>query len=226
MSSAPNTGFNPFAPGLDFLQSLSKSAQASAGAAMPSMTSWATPTLEPAELDKRITDLKTVHYWLDQNAKALHATIQALEVQKLTLSTLKSMNVNLGDLAKAFQTPTPAPTPSAAAAEPSAPAAPAEAAAQAPQAEAPAAKPGKAKPKAAGTAAAVVDPMQLWTSLTQQFQTLAAGTMREATKPATPAKAQDQTAAAAAPAAPKTRSTKRPAQKAGAKSAGKRKPAA
>ena len=41
------------------------------------------------ELDKRIDELKAVQFWLDQNAMALKATIQALEVQKMTLATLK-----------------------------------------------------------------------------------------------------------------------------------------
>ena len=38
-----------------------------------------------------------------------------------------------------------------------------------------------AKPAATGMAA-MVDPMQLWGSLTQQFQQIAAGALREATK--------------------------------------------
>jgi hypothetical protein len=53
-------------------------------------------------LDKRIQDLKSVQFWLDQNAKALSATIQALEVQRMTLSTLQSMNVGMADVAAAM----------------------------------------------------------------------------------------------------------------------------
>jgi hypothetical protein len=55
------------------------------------------------ELDKRIEELKAVQFWLDQNAMALKATIQALEVQKMTLATLKGMNFNMGDVANAFK---------------------------------------------------------------------------------------------------------------------------
>jgi hypothetical protein len=44
-----------------------------------------------------------VQFWLDQNSKALGATIQALEVQKMTLATLKGMNFNMGDVANAFK---------------------------------------------------------------------------------------------------------------------------
>jgi hypothetical protein len=230
MSTTPNTGFNPFAPGLDFLQSLSKSAQASAGAAMPAMASWATPTLEPEELDKRITDLKTVHYWLDQNAKALAATIQALEVQRLTLSTLKSMNVNLGEMARAFQTP--AAKADAPASEPVAePAEAAEPTAAAPTQPTPAAEPAapKAKDKASTSAkasadkpAALGDPLQLWNSLTQQFQNIAANALRDSSQLASGAQATDK-----ATDKPATSSRKRtPAKTSKAKSSSPRKPKA
>jgi hypothetical protein len=46
--------------------------------------------------------LKSVQFWLDQNAKALSATIQALEVQRMTLATLQSMNVGMADLTAAM----------------------------------------------------------------------------------------------------------------------------
>jgi hypothetical protein len=59
------------------------------------MINWFTPTMDPVEIDKRITELKTVQFWLEQNSKAIASTIQTLEVQKMTLSTLKSMNVDV-----------------------------------------------------------------------------------------------------------------------------------
>ena len=98
---AEQTGFNfdAFLPGFEFLKQF---AQANPTAAMPSAAQWVTPTLDPAELDKRIQDLKSVQFWLDQNAKALSATIQALEVQRMTLSTLQSMNVGIADVAAAM----------------------------------------------------------------------------------------------------------------------------
>ena len=64
---------------------------------MPSVGQWIAPTLDPAEIDKRIEELRTVQFWLEQNARMLAATIQALEVQRMTLSTLKTMNVAVGD---------------------------------------------------------------------------------------------------------------------------------
>jgi len=103
-------GFGKYVPGFDFLQSLAK--QAAGGVAqgvqqgmpqLPSLGNWIAPTFNVEELDKRIDELKAVHFWLDQNAKALGATIQALEVQKMTLATLKGMNFNLGDVANALK---------------------------------------------------------------------------------------------------------------------------
>jgi hypothetical protein len=75
---------------------------------------------EPEELEKRIGELRTVQFWLEQNAKMLAATIQALEVQRMTLSTLKTMNVQMEDLRDSLQIrmpgrprAAPAPTPRA-----------------------------------------------------------------------------------------------------------------
>ena len=99
MASQPAFNFENFLPGFDFLQ---KFAQANPAAAMPSASQWVTPTLDPEELDKRIQELKSVQFWLDQNAKALSATIQAMEVQRMTLSTLQSTNVGMADVAAAM----------------------------------------------------------------------------------------------------------------------------
>ena len=95
---------------------------ASAGLApgLPSMGQWIAPTLNPDELAKRIQELKTVQFWLDSNAKLLATTIQALEVQRMTLSTLQQMNMPLADLRDALKiglpsaAAAPAPTPVAA----------------------------------------------------------------------------------------------------------------
>jgi hypothetical protein len=93
-------GFGKFVPGFDFLQNLAKGATQTIPQ-MPNLANWVAPTLNVEELDKRIDELKAVHFWLDQNSKALGATIQALEVQKMTLATLKGMNFNMGDVANA-----------------------------------------------------------------------------------------------------------------------------
>ena len=92
--SIDTASFAKLVPGFDFLQGLVKNA----GAALPGIGQWVAPTLNPEELEKRIQELRTVQYWLEQNARMLGATIQALEVQRMTLSTLKTMNVQMGDL--------------------------------------------------------------------------------------------------------------------------------
>ena len=202
MSDIPN--FAKLVPGFDFLQGLVKNA----GSALPSMGQWVAPTPNPEELQKRIDELKTVQFWLEQNAKMLSATIQALEVQKMTLSTLKTMNVQMTDLRDAMKVSPIASAGSAASAAAGSvansfgaealmqaarnamgniagmakPAAAAAEPAPAPEPE-PAAP--KARPKAepaeppAVTASGVVDPMQWWGALTKQFTQLAATAMKD-----------------------------------------------
>ncbi len=97
-----NFGFGKFVPGFDFLQSLAKGASSSIPQ-LPNLSNWVAPTISVEELEKRIEELKAVQFWLEQNSRALSATIQALEVQKMTLATLKGMNFSMGDVANAFK---------------------------------------------------------------------------------------------------------------------------
>ena len=177
MSNADSTGFGKFVPGFDFLQNLTKGAAGSMPQ-KPNLANWVAPSLNVEELDKRISELKTVQFWLDQNATALKATIQALEVQKMTLATLKGMNFNLGDVANALKlkaadsmyTGVQRVTERAAS----------TAKTITDVATGHAGTAGKAG-KAASGVGAMVDPLQLWGSLTQQFQQIAAGAFKEAT---------------------------------------------
>ena len=164
-------GFANMVPGFDFLQNLVKSA----GAAMPGVGQWIAPTLDPEVLDKRIGELRTVQFWLEQNARLLGTTIQALEVQRMTLTTLKSMNVSLGDLTESLKIKMPEAAPPAPAAAPASAPAPAPAPASAP-AQADSASGAADAPVAP---AGVIDPMQWWGALTQQFSELAANAMKE-----------------------------------------------
>ena len=194
MADAPS--FAKLVPGFDFLQGLVKNA----GAALPSIGQWVAPTLNPEELEKRIGELRTVQFWLEQNAKMLAATIQALEVQRMTLSTLKTMNVQMEDLRDSLQIRLPtiaAPAPKERPAEPKARSAPTAADDEADEAdeadadeadEAPAEAPPAAKSRARAPAKAdapkpaasgAVDPLQWWGALTKQFTELAANAMRE-----------------------------------------------
>src|SRR5574339_306290 len=102
MSENTSFGFGRFVPGFDFLQNLAKGATQTLPQ-LPNLSNWVAPTLNVEELEKRITELKAVHFWLDQNSKALGATIQALEVQKMTLATLQGMNFSMGDVANALK---------------------------------------------------------------------------------------------------------------------------
>jgi hypothetical protein len=113
---ADPTAFTTLVPGFDFLQGLIKNA----GNGLPGMGQWIAPSLDPEELEKRIRDLRTVQFWLEQNAKLLGATIQALEVQRMTLSTLKTMNVPLDAMRESLkmQPPAEAAAPAAPAADP------------------------------------------------------------------------------------------------------------
>src|SRR3990167_2921893 len=102
MSDTSITGFGKFVPGFDFLQSLAKGASSNIPQ-LPNLSNWVAPTISVEELEKRIDELKAVQFWLEQNSRALAATIQALEVQKMTLATLKGMNFSMGDVANAFK---------------------------------------------------------------------------------------------------------------------------
>ncbi|WP_285413480.1 PhaM family polyhydroxyalkanoate granule multifunctional regulatory protein [Variovorax sp. efr-133-TYG-130] len=191
--------FSQFVPGFDFLKNLAGGAAAGAGAGsvpgIPSLASWVAPTLSVEEVDKRIQELKTVQYWLEQNGHALKATIQALEVQKMTLSTLRGMNVRMEDIASAFTKQAAAMAPAPAAAAPAAPAEPepeeVEEEDELPEEEeAPAPQKTKTRARPAGEGAGVVDPMQWWGSLTEQFQQIASSALQDAAQLKVPAMAQ------------------------------------
>ena len=80
MSNPSPFNFHQMVPGLDFMQNLMQGAlqaQKDAGHSMP-LGNWITPTLNVEELERRISELKTVLYWLEQNAHAVKATIQAM----------------------------------------------------------------------------------------------------------------------------------------------------
>ncbi|WP_238945676.1 PhaM family polyhydroxyalkanoate granule multifunctional regulatory protein [Vandammella animalimorsus] len=98
--------FTRFVPGFDFLRSLAPAAlgqpQGQSGAAGAAFQQWLAPTMDPAEVQKRIDELKVVKFWLEQNGRALEATIQALEVQKMTLGALGRMNRDAREMAQAF----------------------------------------------------------------------------------------------------------------------------
>ena len=162
---ADAAAFTKLVPGFDFLQGLVKNA----GSALPNIGQWVAPTLNPEELEKRIEELRTVQFWLEQNARMLGATIQALEVQRMTLSTLKTMNVQMDDLRESMMLRVPEAAAGSAAE-------PAPAAAKTTK---PARKATAKQGAAAAEMAQAVDPMQWWGALTKQFTQLAATAMKD-----------------------------------------------
>jgi DNA polymerase III gamma/tau subunit len=215
------SGFGKFVPGFEFLQNLA--GQAAGGVVqglgksvpqMPNLGNWVAPTFNVEDLEKRIDELKAVQFWLDQNAKALAATIQALEVQKMTLATLKTMNFSLGDVANSlklkateamagFAGVAPAPavpkgfagleipprTYGERAPDPEVEDNEEDAEDDAPE-EAAAPEPVKKSRKATAAAAGepsaltggVIDPLQWWGALSQQFQQIATTAMKDVAK--------------------------------------------
>ncbi len=182
MDKTDFSAFGQYIPGFDFLQTLARQAsgvkpdlQPAAGV-MSSLGHWVAPTFSVEEVDKRIHDLRAVEFWLDQNAKALAATIQALEVQKMTLATLENMNLSLKDVAESFKIrpeSVQARTPPAAAKVAEPPVQPPE-------------------PSASTESRTGVDPMQWWNSLTEQFTTIATSAVQDMAGQA--AKAAEQVA--------------------------------
>ena len=181
MSDSPAAGFGKFVPGFDFLQNLAKGA-AQTIPQMPNLANWVAPSLNLEELEKRIDELKAVHFWLEQNSRALGATIQALEVQKMTLATLKGMNFNLGDVANAFKLKAADTVASGVQRVTEKAASTARTISDAASSVGSAAKAASKSAQPAGSVAAMVDPLQLWGSLTQQFQQIAASALKEAGK--------------------------------------------
>lgn len=176
---------------LDFVKNLWGSMSVP-GMNIPGM---AVPTLSVDDLDKKIADLKAVESWLNVNTAMLRGTIQALEVQRGTISTLKSMGASLAaamkqpganeesvlaatPFASAFFSPSSAPAP-----EP----AKAKAAPEAPK-EAPA-------PEAAHASAALMpNPGAWWNMLQDQFKQAVTSAMSSEAMANASAMAQDAAA--------------------------------
>jgi hypothetical protein len=66
------------------------------GLPMPGMVA---PTLDIDAVEKKIADLKSVENWLNLNLNMLRLSIQGLEMQRNTLSAMKSMQPGAADSA-------------------------------------------------------------------------------------------------------------------------------
>lgn len=171
------------------------------------------PTLSVDEINKQISDLKAVESWLTLNMNMLRGTIQALEVQSATISTLQSMGETLSAAVKSkprssFESmPEAAPKPAPEPAPPVEKTPPAADAQLAPEAN------REPNEQAAKFVAPQANPAMWWNMLQDQFKQAVNSAM--ASEPA-------KSASKAAPAALKPRKT----AKAGKTTPRKRAPAA
>lgn len=85
-------GFDAMADTMEFVKNMWGGMKAPA-AGIPGMVM---PTLSVEEINKQIADLKAVEAWLNANMTMLRGTIQALEVQSATISTLRTMGETFG----------------------------------------------------------------------------------------------------------------------------------
>lgn len=197
--------FGSMMPGFDFMKQLATGA----GGTTATQQNWIAPTVDVEELDRRIQELKTVLFWLEQNQLGVKSTIQALEVQKMTLQTLQGMNLGLTEIARAFTLPAVKTQEDADNAK----------AASAQDARARTEDPIQAEDEAGSSPATqpmagMVDALQWWNALGQQFQQIAAQAMQEAARRATPPPADPKAAKAASASSHKksgTRATKKSA---------------
>jgi hypothetical protein len=159
----------------------------------------AAPTLSIDDLDKKINDLKAVEAWLNLNSSMVRGSIQALEVQRNTIATLKSMGKSLATAvqqpgekdtkslfesipyasaffqhaAEALQPGAPGPAPKEAKESKAAAAKPAAP----PETEAPAATAAPAGANDAMAAAGMANPSVWWNLLQEQFKQAVTGAM-------------------------------------------------
>ncbi|RCS57151.1 PhaM family polyhydroxyalkanoate granule multifunctional regulatory protein [Parvibium lacunae] len=119
-SASPFAAFN-FNDGMAFAKQLWQGLPTGAlGNGFGSLSHPLSPTLDIAELDKRLQDLRTVEHWLNLNLTMLRSTIQAIEVQRGTVAALQSFSdaLKTGGMpappaaaAPAAETPTDVPPP-------------------------------------------------------------------------------------------------------------------
>ena len=57
------------------------------GVPLPGMSM---PTLDPVEVEKRLTELRSVEAWLNLNLNMIKFSIQGLELQKATLQAMRA----------------------------------------------------------------------------------------------------------------------------------------
>jgi hypothetical protein len=162
---------------------------------LSAMSDLMAPLASVEELDKRITDLRAVEQWLKLNLNMLQSAIQALEVQRATLATLRAF----GALA---QTSMEAAEAAVAGAEPSV----------TPPPGAPAGAAPTPAPAASASTPESFDPAGWWNLLQSQFNQLASFAMTQpGATPGPGAAPQAEPSPRAKPAASRRAAAPRPA---------------
>jgi hypothetical protein len=180
---------------------------ASGSPSLSMMSDMLAPLTNVEELDKRIKDMRAVEQWLKLNLNMLQSAIQALEVQRATLATLRAF----GAFAQSSMDDAKHSAASGSAA--AWPAPPANEERPEPQSETEA-------PNEAGANDASFDPTSWWNMLQSQFNNLA--TLAMAQQPA----ASDSANSASADVEPPKTATSKVPRKTAAKKAPAAKPAA
>ncbi|WP_334040924.1 PhaM family polyhydroxyalkanoate granule multifunctional regulatory protein [Burkholderia ambifaria] len=132
---------------------------------LSSMSDMMAPLTSVEELDKRITDLRAVEQWLKLNLGMLQSAIQALEVQRATLATLRAFGAFAQSSMSAAEEAAVAAAQAASAPRADAQQAPGAAAAEA--------------PPAGDAAQQAFDPAGWWNLLQAQFNQLASLAMTQ-----------------------------------------------
>lgn len=177
---------------LDFVKNL----WGSMGVPGMSIPGMAVPSLSIDDLDKKIADLKAVEAWLNVNLAMLRGTVHALEVQRGTIATLKSMGATLAQAVKqpgADEKSVLAAAPFMSAFFPQATTEPAPAAAAKPAPSAAGKSDASAGASASSSGAEPAEPMPMpnpamwWNMLQEQFKQAVAASMPPDTNSAAPA---------------------------------------
>jgi hypothetical protein len=100
MNTTAFPSIDQFPQGMDFLKQFWAQGAGAASSAKASPTpafqqamgQYLLPTMDLPELDKRISDLRTVLQFMELNTAMLRQSLNALEVQRNTIATLQSMS--------------------------------------------------------------------------------------------------------------------------------------
>jgi hypothetical protein len=156
------------------------------------MSDMLAPLTNIEELDKRVTDMRAVEHWLKLNLNMLQSAIQALEVQRATLATLRAFGAYAQSSVEGAQ--------KAAAEKPAAPGWPMNTVPKAPEPEPEVRTEGTSEEKVTNDASPPgFDPSGWWNVLQSQFNQLAHLAMIQPgmTQPDATSGATDETGASA-----------------------------